>query len=102
MSDDERRAEELYKKIRRVLNKLTPRKFELLFSQVGDLQIDTEEKLQKVVEMVAEKAMNESKFSVAYALMCKKLALTQVCISGQFFAFVCTKLYLTGTCCQQY
>ncbi|XP_063903275.1 eukaryotic translation initiation factor 4 gamma 1-like isoform X2 [Zophobas morio] len=78
MSDDERRAEELYKKIRRVLNKLTPRKFELLFSRVGDLQIDTEEKLQKVVEMVAEKAMNESKFSVAYALMCKKLALTQV------------------------
>ncbi|XP_063903280.1 eukaryotic translation initiation factor 4 gamma 3-like isoform X1 [Zophobas morio] len=78
MSDDERRAEELYKKIRRVLNKLTPRKFELLFSQVGDLQIDTEEQLQKVVDMVVEKAVNESNFSVAYALMCKKLALTQV------------------------
>ena len=88
MSDDERRTEELYKKVRGVLNRLTPQKFETLVSQVRELQIDTEERLQGVIDLVFEKAVDEPNFSVAYALMCRELALMQVCISGQFFAFV--------------
>ncbi|XP_063903269.1 eukaryotic translation initiation factor 4 gamma 1-like isoform X2 [Zophobas morio] len=78
MSDDERRTEELYKKVRGVLNRLTPQKFETLVSQVRELQIDTEERLQGVIDLVFEKAVDEPNFSVAYALMCRELALMQV------------------------
>lgn len=78
MTDDERKTEELYKKVRGVLNKLTPQKFETLLGQVRDLQIDTEERLQGVIDLVFEKAVDEPNFSVAYALMCRELALMQV------------------------
>ncbi|RZC05037.1 eukaryotic translation initiation factor 4 gamma 3-like, partial [Asbolus verrucosus] len=78
MSDDERKTEELYKKVRGVLNKLTPQKFETLVSQVRELQIDTAERLQGVIDLVFEKAVDEPNFSVAYALMCRELALMQV------------------------
>lgn len=78
MSEDEKKTEELYKKVRGVLNKLTPQKFETLISQVRELQIDTEERLQGVIDLVFEKAVDEPNFSVAYALMCKELAMMQV------------------------
>jgi translation initiation factor 4G len=78
MTDDEHKTEELYKKVRGVLNKLTPQKFETLVSQVRELQIDTAERLQGVIDLVFEKAVDEPNFSVAYALMCRELALMQV------------------------
>ena len=47
--------QELYKKVRGVLNKLTPQKFNTLVSQVRDLPIDTSERLQGVINLVFEK-----------------------------------------------
>jgi len=47
--------QELYKKVRGVLNKLTPQKFSTLVSQVQALPIDTSERLQGVVNLVFEK-----------------------------------------------
>lgn len=61
-----------------MLNKLTPQKFETLVGQVRDLDIDTAERLQGVIDLVFEKAVDEPNFSVAYALMCRELALMQV------------------------
>ncbi|GJQ70481.1 putative RNA binding protein [Trypoxylus dichotomus] len=78
MSDDEKKTQELYKKVRGVLNKLTPQKFDTLLVQVRALAIDTKERLQGVIDLVFEKAVDEPNFSVAYALMCKELALMQV------------------------
>ncbi|XP_044267927.1 eukaryotic translation initiation factor 4 gamma 1-like isoform X4 [Tribolium madens] len=78
MSDEERKTEELYRKVRGVLNRLTPQKFDTLVSQVRQLQIDTAERLQGVIDLVFEKAVDEPNFSVAYALMCRELALMQV------------------------
>lgn len=60
------------------MNKLTPQKFETLLVQVGRLAIDTKERLQGVIDLVFEKAVDEPNFSVAYALMCSELALIQV------------------------
>lgn len=45
----------LYKKVRSVLNKLTPQKFDTLVSQVRSLEIDTQQKLQGVIDLVFEK-----------------------------------------------
>jgi hypothetical protein len=47
--------QELYKKVRGVLNKLTPQKFSTLVSQVQALPIDTIERLQGVINLVFEK-----------------------------------------------
>ncbi|KRT79506.1 hypothetical protein AMK59_7397 [Oryctes borbonicus] len=78
MTDDDKKTQELYKKVRGVLNKLTPQKFDTLLFQVSALTIDTKERLQGVIDLVFEKAVDEPNFSVAYALMCKELALMQV------------------------
>lgn len=77
-TDDDKKTEDLYKKVRGVLNKLTPQKFETLIMQIKSLHIDTVERLQGVIDLVFEKAVDEPNFSIAYALMCKELALMQV------------------------
>jgi translation initiation factor 4G len=47
--------QDLYKKVRGVLNKLTPQKFSTLVSQVQALPIDNNERLQGVINLVFEK-----------------------------------------------
>lgn len=64
---------ELFKRVRSILNKLTPQKFQQLMKQVMDLNIDTEERLKGVIDLIFEKAISEPNFSVAYANMCRCL-----------------------------
>lgn len=78
LTEDEKKTEELYRKVRGVLNKLTPQKFDTLLKQVKDLTIDTKERLQGVIDLVFEKAVDEPNFSHGYAAMCKQLAMMQV------------------------
>ncbi|XP_044597815.1 eukaryotic translation initiation factor 4 gamma 3-like isoform X3 [Cotesia glomerata] len=78
LTEDDKKTQVLYKKVRSVLNKLTPQKFDTLVNQVRTLEIDSEDKLQGVIDLVFEKAVDEPSFSVAYALMCKELALIKV------------------------
>ncbi|XP_054004810.1 eukaryotic translation initiation factor 4 gamma 3-like isoform X2 [Hylaeus anthracinus] len=78
LTEEETKSEALYKRVRSVLNKLTPEKFDTLVDQVRALPIDTPERLQGVINLVFEKAVDEPSFSVAYALMCKELAMMEV------------------------
>ncbi|TRY96654.1 hypothetical protein DNTS_024268 [Danionella cerebrum] len=68
------KTQELFRKVRSILNKLTPQMFSQLMKQVTDLTIDTEERLKGVIDLVFEKAINEPSFSVAYGNMCSCLA----------------------------
>ncbi|XP_069700452.1 eukaryotic translation initiation factor 4 gamma 3-like isoform X2 [Periplaneta americana] len=77
-NEQDAKTEDLYKKVRGVLNKLTPQKFSTLVSQVKNLPIDNSERLQGVINLVFEKAVDEPSFSVAYAQMCKVLSGMQV------------------------
>lgn len=74
----EEETQVLYKNVRSVLNKLTPEKFDKLVGQVRALEIDSQEKLQGVINLVFDKAIDEPNFAVAYVLMCKELALMKV------------------------
>lgn len=67
-------SQELFRKVRSILNKLTPQKFNQLMKQITDLTIDTEERLKGVIDLVFEKAIDEPNFSVAYGNMCRCLA----------------------------
>ncbi|XP_076838390.1 eukaryotic translation initiation factor 4 gamma 1a isoform X2 [Brachyhypopomus gauderio] len=64
---------DLLRRVRSVLNKLTPQMFEPLMKQVTELTIDTEERLKGVIDLIFEKAISEPNFSVAYANMCRCL-----------------------------
>ncbi|XP_056304697.1 eukaryotic translation initiation factor 4 gamma 3 [Danio aesculapii] len=75
---DALRTQELFRKVRSILNKLTPQMFSQLMKQVTDLTIDTEERLKGVIDLVFEKAINEPSFSVAYGNMCSCLATLKV------------------------
>uniref|UniRef100_A0A673VZR5 Eukaryotic translation initiation factor 4 gamma 1 n=1 Tax=Salmo trutta TaxID=8032 RepID=A0A673VZR5_SALTR len=74
-SDDPEQAktQELFKRVRSILNKLTPQMFQQLMKQVKELTIDTEERLKGVIDLIFEKAISEPNFSVAYANMCRCL-----------------------------
>lgn len=67
------KTKELFKRVRSILNKLTPQKFQQLMKQVTELTIDTEERLKGVIDLTFEKAISEPDFSVAYANMCRCL-----------------------------
>ncbi|XP_047438027.1 LOW QUALITY PROTEIN: eukaryotic translation initiation factor 4 gamma 3 [Mugil cephalus] len=72
------KTQDLFRKVRSILNKLTPQKFNQLMKQVADLTIDTEERLKGVIDLVFEKAIDEPSFSVAYGNMCRCLATLKV------------------------
>uniref|UniRef100_A0A8C2IXB4 Eukaryotic translation initiation factor 4 gamma, 3a n=1 Tax=Cyprinus carpio TaxID=7962 RepID=A0A8C2IXB4_CYPCA len=72
------KTQELFRKVRSILNKLTPQMFHQLMKQVTDLTINTEERLKGVIDLVFEKAIDEPSFSVAYANMCRCLATLKV------------------------
>ncbi|CAJ1072258.1 eukaryotic translation initiation factor 4 gamma 1a isoform X4 [Xyrichtys novacula] len=67
------KTKELFKRLRSILNKLTPQKFQELMKQVQELTIDTEERLKGAIDLIFEKAILEPNFSVAYANMCRCL-----------------------------
>jgi len=67
--------QDLYRKTRSILNKLTPQKFQVLLSQMQALKIDTESKLKGVVDLVFEKAISEPLYTVVYANMGRCLSM---------------------------
>ena len=65
--------QELYKKTRSILNKLTPQKFQILLSQMQALKIDTEDKLKGVIDLVFEKVSVDWWLMFIYlSLICNK------------------------------
>lgn len=71
--DDNDDVEILCRKVRGILNKLTPEKFEPLLEQIQLLNISSSEKLASVINLVFEKAIDEPNFASAYAMLCKNL-----------------------------
>merc|ERR1719431_1146988 len=67
--------DDLSKKIRSILNKLCPQKFDILVNQFKELVMDTKAMMTRGMELVFEKALDEPIFSVAYARMCREMSL---------------------------
>lgn len=66
-------TDELYRGVRSILNKLTFDNFDVLLEQLKNFAIDTMDKLNGVIRLVFDKAIDEPKFSRAYAVLCKNL-----------------------------
>jgi translation initiation factor 4G len=52
--------QELYKKVRAILNKLTPEKFRTLVKQIQALPVDSADQLKGVVNLIFEKVSQPS------------------------------------------
>ncbi|XP_071839833.1 eukaryotic translation initiation factor 4 gamma 1-like isoform X2 [Apostichopus japonicus] len=63
--------EELLRRFKSILNKLTPQNFQKLMDQTMQLPINSEERLTGVTDLVFKKAIMEPDFSQAYANMCR-------------------------------
>lgn len=78
LTEEEYKTQEVYNKFRGILNKLTPEKFDTLLDKLKTLEINNQKRLQGVIDLVFEKAIDEPNFSVAYATMCYKLSMLKV------------------------
>ncbi|XP_030379801.1 eukaryotic translation initiation factor 4 gamma 3 isoform X2 [Scaptodrosophila lebanonensis] len=65
--------DDLVRRVRGILNKLTPEKFDTLVEEIIKLKIDTPDKMDDVIVLVFEKAIDEPNFSVSYAKLCQRL-----------------------------
>lgn len=96
------KSEELYKKARSILNKLTPQKFQTLVKQMAELQIDSETRLKGVTDLIFEKAISEPGFSVAYASMCRYLTQLKVPSETAAGTFVNFRAILVTRCQKEF
>uniref|UniRef100_A0A8C2EQ29 Eukaryotic translation initiation factor 4 gamma, 3b n=1 Tax=Cyprinus carpio TaxID=7962 RepID=A0A8C2EQ29_CYPCA len=94
--------DELFRKVRSILNKLTPQMFNQLMKQVTDLTIDTEERLKGVIDLVFEKAIDEPSFSVAYGNMCSCLAMLKVPMTDKPSSTVNFRKLLLNRCQKEF
>ncbi|XP_055541064.1 eukaryotic translation initiation factor 4 gamma 1-like [Wyeomyia smithii] len=78
--EETKKTQELFKKFRSILNKLTPDNFSVLVEQVKTYEIDTEERLDGCIKILFEKAIMEPNFTDTYAQMCKEVGgIIQIC-----------------------
>ncbi|XP_034743085.1 eukaryotic translation initiation factor 4 gamma 1a isoform X4 [Etheostoma cragini] len=96
------KTQELFKRLRSILNKLTPQKFQELMKQVTELTIDTEERLKGTIDLIFEKAISEPNFSVAYANMCRCLLGLKVPIPDKPGLFVNFRKLLLNRCQKEF
>ncbi|XP_048581681.1 eukaryotic translation initiation factor 4 gamma 1-like isoform X2 [Nematostella vectensis] len=87
LPEEESKTEEVMRKFRGILNKLTPQKFKKLTEQVMELEIDTSEKLEGIIDIIFEKAISEPGFSVAYANLCRCLLPIKVSAGNKELVF---------------
>ncbi|XP_066567781.1 eukaryotic translation initiation factor 4 gamma 1-like [Amia ocellicauda] len=92
------KTEEMFRRMRSILNKLTPQMFHQLMRQVTELTIDTEERLKGVVDLIFEKAISEPNFSVTYANMCHCLMEFHVPTTGKPGVTVTFRKMLLSRC----
>lgn len=57
-----------------LLNKLTPEKFEKLYAQLLEIDINDRQVLEAIIEIVFKKAVDEPGFSPLYADLCLRMA----------------------------
>lgn len=73
-SKEEKETDELYRKFRSVMNKLTPENFDILLNEMMSAQIDTPARLSGCIQLVFEKAIAEPNYSTIYSKVCKHLS----------------------------
>lgn len=64
----------IFRKVRGILNKLTPEKFQELSDELLKLDLNSILILNGIILLIFEKALDEPKYSSMYAQLCKRLS----------------------------
>lgn len=76
----------LYKRVRGILNKLTPEKFDRLVAQVQELPIDNSERLSGVIDLVFKKVCTNIIYSpIKEPVLCDEIFFSNVESSLMYF-----------------
>ncbi|KAJ8971557.1 hypothetical protein NQ314_000644, partial [Rhamnusium bicolor] len=70
----ESRNDLVFRKVRGILNKLTPEKFKKLSDDLLRIELQSSVILKGVIILIFEKALDEPKYSSMYAQLCKRLS----------------------------
>lgn len=77
-NEEELKNEEVNKNVRSILNKITPDNMPSLTERFKALPIDTIQRLEKTIDLVFEKAIEEQSFAPLYASLCSAMQSVQV------------------------
>ncbi|XP_025411781.1 eukaryotic translation initiation factor 4 gamma 3-like isoform X3 [Sipha flava] len=81
-NEDELKTEDVNKNVRSILNKITPDNMIPLTERFKALPIDTYDRLEKTIDLVFEKAIEEQSFAPLYASLCSAMQTVQVISEG--------------------
>uniref|UniRef100_A0A4W5P3J4 Eukaryotic translation initiation factor 4 gamma 2 n=1 Tax=Hucho hucho TaxID=62062 RepID=A0A4W5P3J4_9TELE len=73
-SNEKERHDAIFRKVRGILNKLTPEKFDKLCLELLNVGVDSKLVLKGVILLIVDKALEEPKYSSLYAQLCLRLA----------------------------
>ncbi|KAL7871167.1 hypothetical protein SRHO_G00086640 [Serrasalmus rhombeus] len=73
-SNEKEHHDAIFRKVRGILNKLTPEKFDKLCLELLNVGVDSKLVLKGVILLIVDKALEEPKYSSLYAQLCLRLA----------------------------
>ncbi|KAI1903887.1 hypothetical protein AGOR_G00000040 [Albula goreensis] len=73
-SNEKEQHDAIFRKVRGILNKLTPEKFDKLCLELLNVGVDSKLILKGVILLIVDKALEEPKYSSLYAQLCLRLA----------------------------
>ncbi|CAB1454887.1 unnamed protein product [Pleuronectes platessa] len=73
-SNEKGRHDAIFRKVRGILNKLTPEKFDKLCLELLNVGVDSKLVLKGIILLIVDKALEEPKYSSLYAQLCLRLA----------------------------
>lgn len=72
--NEKERQDGIFRKVRGILNKLTPEKFDKLCLELLNVGVDSKLVLKGIILLIVDKALEEPKYSSLYAQLCLRLA----------------------------
>ncbi|XP_041844545.1 eukaryotic translation initiation factor 4 gamma 2a [Melanotaenia boesemani] len=73
-SSEKGQNDAIFRKVRGILNKLTPEKFDKLCLELLNVGVDSKLVLKGIILLIVDKALEEPKYSQLYAQLCHRLA----------------------------
>uniref|UniRef100_A0A3Q3R9J6 Eukaryotic translation initiation factor 4 gamma 2 n=2 Tax=Monopterus albus TaxID=43700 RepID=A0A3Q3R9J6_MONAL len=73
-TSDKGQNDAVFRKVRGILNKLTPEKFDKLCLELLNVGVDSKLVLKGIILLIVDKALEEPKYSQLYAQLCLRLA----------------------------
>uniref|UniRef100_A0A3Q0QQG5 Eukaryotic translation initiation factor 4 gamma 2 n=1 Tax=Amphilophus citrinellus TaxID=61819 RepID=A0A3Q0QQG5_AMPCI len=73
-SNEKGQNDAIFRKVRGILNKLTPEKFDKLCLELLNVGVDSKLVLKGIILLIVDKALEEPKYSQLYAQLCRRLA----------------------------